>query len=306
MESTLRDRGIHARILTFAMGGYKQPQQLFALAYLISHGAQIDAVVNIDGFNEVALPQAENLPKGVNPFYPRSWYYRTIGMYDQVALRQWGRISALQDDRQQWAEIFCYMPRFSSLRNLVRRAYDRLLIRRITDLNEQICQSNSLADPGFLTTGPDLGIDGDTELYRQIADHWRSCSLLMKALCDSQGMAYIHILQPNQYFEPGRALTETEKQNAFREDQVYRPGVVKGYPRLLEAKNDLMDQGVNFHDLTMIFHDIPEPIYRDDCCHTNDLGYEIIAEYIGNAIADALTASAADQNTAADGHASQG
>jgi hypothetical protein len=38
--------------------------------YLLALGAQIDVVVNIDGFNEVALPPAENLLKKVFPVYP--------------------------------------------------------------------------------------------------------------------------------------------------------------------------------------------------------------------------------------------
>ena len=131
MRATLRDHGINMRILTVAMPGYKQPQQLLALAYLLSHGAQIDVVVNIDGFNEVALPQAENLPKGVNPFYPRAWYYRTLKIHDQVILRHMGRLFALEDNRRRWAMIFLDMPKFSIIRNLVWRAYDRLLERRI-------------------------------------------------------------------------------------------------------------------------------------------------------------------------------
>ena len=32
-----------------------------------------DAVVNVDGFNEVTLPLAENVPLGVAVHYPRSW-----------------------------------------------------------------------------------------------------------------------------------------------------------------------------------------------------------------------------------------
>ena len=288
MQSTLKDYGINARILTVAVEGYKQPQQLLTLAYLLSHGAQIDVVVNIDGFNEVALPQADNLANGVNPFYPRAWYRRTLNLNDQATLRQIGRLSALQDDRQRWAAFFHEMPKFSIIRNLVWRAYDRLLERRMVDINENIRRAQPLRGSRFLTTGPDLGMDDETDLYQRIADHWMSCSLLMKALCDFQEIKYIHILQPNQYFEAGRTLTATEQQTAFREDHPYRPGVVQGYPRLLEAKSDLVDRGVNFHDLTMLYRDIPQPIYQDDCCHPNKRGYEIIAKYIAHTIAEVM------------------
>lgn len=288
MVSELLKHGINARILTVALGGYKQPQQLHALAYLLSQGALIDVVVNIDGFNEVALPAAENIPKGVHPFYPRAWYNRTIGLKDQETLRRMGRFLALQDDRQQWAGLFRDMPKYSITRNLVWRAYDKQMEKRVTDIHDRIRKSKSPAGSRFMVTGPNLHIDMITGLYQEIADHWVSTSLLMKALCDSRGIEYIHMLQPNQYFEAGRTLTSTEKKKAFRENHQYRPGVVNGYPELLAVKDELTDQGVNFHDLTMIYKDIPQPIYVDACCHPNDFGYDIVARYVADTIAETM------------------
>ena len=284
MHDILQSNGKIPQILTIAMGGYKQPQQLFALAYLLSHGAKFDVVVNIDGFNEVALPKVENIPFGVNPFYPRAWYNRTYMMQDQATLRQMGRSLTFQDSRQQWAMLFLNMPKFSIIRNIGWRAYDNVLQRKIKDIDDQILHPAKEKEDRFLATGPKIEFKRETELYQAIADHWKSCSLLMKALCDSQGIEYIHFIQPNQYFEAGRKLTETEQQNCFREDHPYRPGVENGYPKLLEAKNDLINSGVNFHDLTMIFHDIPQTVYKDDCCHPNSFGYDIIAKYIAQNI----------------------
>ncbi|NES06707.1 MAG: hypothetical protein F6K22_30145, partial [Okeania sp. SIO2F4] len=42
-------------ILSFATGGYKQPQQLILLNYFLSIGQEFDMLINIDGFNEVIL-----------------------------------------------------------------------------------------------------------------------------------------------------------------------------------------------------------------------------------------------------------
>ena len=42
------------------LSGYKQPQQLITLTYLLSLGAQFDLVINLDGFNEVALYPTRN------------------------------------------------------------------------------------------------------------------------------------------------------------------------------------------------------------------------------------------------------
>jgi hypothetical protein len=47
--------GKEVLILPFAIGGYKQPQQLIVLNYFLSIGQDLDLAINIDGFNEVAL-----------------------------------------------------------------------------------------------------------------------------------------------------------------------------------------------------------------------------------------------------------
>ena len=66
-----QDKNIQVRSL--AEGGYKQPQQLFILNFLLFLGAEYDIVINLDGFNEVALPYTDNIPNQVNPYYPRHW-----------------------------------------------------------------------------------------------------------------------------------------------------------------------------------------------------------------------------------------
>src|SRR5688572_15832143 len=57
-----RFAGKEVIVLRLGMGGYKQPQQMLALAYLLSLGMHFDVVVSLDGLNEVALPVADNLP----------------------------------------------------------------------------------------------------------------------------------------------------------------------------------------------------------------------------------------------------
>ena len=58
-------------LVSLAAPGYKQPQALMTLNYLLVLGAHFDAVVNLDGVNELALPEVELAPLGVAPFYPR-------------------------------------------------------------------------------------------------------------------------------------------------------------------------------------------------------------------------------------------
>ena len=48
-------RGRDVVPLCFSHEGYKQPQQLLVLSYFLSIGQAFDLVINIDGFNEVAM-----------------------------------------------------------------------------------------------------------------------------------------------------------------------------------------------------------------------------------------------------------
>lgn len=56
------------------------------------------------------------------------------------------------------------------------------------------------------------------------------------------------------------------------------------YPYLIAMGKDLIDKGVNFYDLTMVFKNNDNPIYRDTACHINKAGNNILGETIGNII----------------------
>ena len=292
LRRALAARGVNARVLTLAIGGYKQPQQLAVLTWLLSRDARIDVVVNIDGFNEVALPGPENVPNGVNPFYPRAWHLRTEGVYDRPTVRLISRGATLAAARQEWAARFEKPLPWSIAVNILWRARDLSFERRIAEVNVALMQALEQAkerSTRFTATGPASDIPED-RFYETLAAHWRTCSVLMQTLCRSRGILYLHLLQPNQYYEPGRILTAEERESAFRENHAYRPGVVSGYPCLLREVPNLLSAGVDFRDLTPIFRDIPEPIYIDDCCHPGQRGYDIVAEYVADAVASRLEA----------------
>lgn len=95
--------GRPVRVVNLTMGGYRQPQQLLELTYLLARGARFDAVVSVDGFNEVALPMAENAPNGVSLFYPRQWHLLLGGAGNRDRDLLVGRIAVLEDERAVWA-----------------------------------------------------------------------------------------------------------------------------------------------------------------------------------------------------------
>lgn len=56
-------------ILNLSRGGFKQPQQVMVLSYFLSIGQEFDLIINIDGFNEVALA-SKNEQRGIDGSMP--------------------------------------------------------------------------------------------------------------------------------------------------------------------------------------------------------------------------------------------
>lgn len=101
----------------------------------------------------------------------------------------------------------------------------------------------------------------------------------MAGLLKSQGIAYLHVLQPNQYF--GRhEFNEQESHIALHRDSIYRIGVEQGYPKLLEFVPFLREHGVNFQSAVPLFDDEPQIVYSDTCCHFNAFGNDMLVDFI--------------------------
>src|SRR5262249_24483082 len=106
-HAPFRDKEIE--VLSVALGGYKQPQQMIILADLLIHGGHYDAVVNIDGFNEVDA-SLDNYDDGLNPFYPQSWKLHARQGIDTAALTQVGHIESLRERRRALRQLFARFP----------------------------------------------------------------------------------------------------------------------------------------------------------------------------------------------------
>jgi hypothetical protein len=99
----------------------------------------------------------------------------------------------------------------------------------------------------------------------------------MHRLCEANGIRYYHFLQPNQYVKGSKPMGRRERAVALRKDHPYRPSVLRGYPQLRRHGAQLVDAGVRFTDLTMIFSPLERPIHIDNCCHVDRFGDSLIA-----------------------------
>jgi hypothetical protein len=290
LAKCLEFTGKNIVVRNYSAGGYKQPQQLHIFADLLASGAEFDVVINLDGFNEVALPIAENLPAGVHPFFPRRWHDRVAQFISPARTRKVGAIELLEENRRHWAAAFHSSKLYRSpALALVWQIRDRDLDKRIFELRESL----RLADESelqikFQQSGPAFPSD-ENAVYAQITQMWKGASIQMANLAAGNDTHYLHFLQPNQYVEGSKPMSSQEREAAIMLEHAYRPTVVKGYPLLIEAGHELQREGIDYFDLTQIYSDEEEPLYVDSCCHVNARGYEIVVEELCRTVIAALS-----------------
>jgi hypothetical protein len=278
--------GLRLRVFSAGLAGFKQPQSLFALSYLLTLGARFDLVLLIDGFNEVALPLAENVAEGVFPVFPRGWPARVADLDAATEVRTAiGEIAFLERRRSERAIALLESPlRRSRLAFLVWRLGDRSLAAQLAARRADLASPEARAHASYAMRGPRWPHTDPALLTQDLVDVWREASLQMSALCERYGIRFHHFLQPNQYVPDSKPMGAGERRVAIFEGHPYATFVPEAYPRLRAAGAELRAAGVRFHDLSDVFHDVEEPVYVDSCCHVGARGNEILADAIARAI----------------------
>jgi hypothetical protein len=276
------------KLVCGAMAGYKQPQQLMALTYFLALGSEFDVVVSIDGFNEVGLPYQENVLAGVNPYFPRSWNAYARKALDKRTVYKVSEISRIQDHRMNLARLSnSPVLRRSSFAVMALQRFDERASGRLKRLNADIqAILTEERSRDFQVTGPEFNFTSLDQLFDQLVEIWSSSSRQMARLARANGFRYYHFLQPNQYDQGSKVLTENELTRAYLPRHPWRMAGARGYPRLRAAGIALSESGVAFADLSMLFRDVPGDIYADNCCHYNDVGNRMLAV----AVMDVITA----------------
>lgn len=73
-------------------------------------------------------------------------------------------------------------------------------------------------------------------------------TVVMRTMLEAQGIAYVHVLQPNQYYT-SRRFTPEESAVAINAASPFKSGVERGYPALLaEAAAQALEARTGFFD----------------------------------------------------------
>lgn len=275
-------------VLNFAKAGYKQPQQLLALNYFMSIGQSFDIVLNIDGFNEVAFSH-RNYQRDVDISMPHinildglitlsSQNTLTPEKLDSLA-----KIDGYKRRLNKLARWFNAMP-LASVSFMLEQYYAIVFNQYEQELRRFDELGSDTGENSLIFIKPNESTMNDDRLFAEIANVWANSSVLMHRVLQNSGIAYIHILQPNQHYS-NKVFTEEEIARALDHDQPYYSTLVGlGYPALLEKVPLLLESNVDFYNAVSLFDDEPRTIYRDNCCHYNQLGNEILAEFIADSI----------------------
>jgi len=274
--------------LNLTAGGYKEPQQLMSVVYLLALGAEIDVLVNIDGFNDITLYPTEDAPAGAFPAFPRAWHRRVEGALQGGTLRFMLQRVQLEQRRAAFARAFSGWPwRHLNTANLVYVALDRDIERRLAVTDHQLLGAEDTARAARPAKGPEIRFANETETLAYLVALWQRSSRLLDGLARASGAHYYHFLQPNQYVPESKPMTADERATAVKTTR-YAGLVHAGYPMLQRAGRELRAEGVRFVDLTGAFAGHVEPIYIDACCHVSRHGNAIVADLVFDAIRRAL------------------
>ncbi len=280
--------GIELRLLNYARPAHKQPQQLITVSYLLSLGLLPDAVINLDGFNEVAVAGA-NASGGMHPGHPASSQWLPL-LSSSAGDSQTIELAAdvFNMRKQLLDQITAAQGSTATYSALL----SRLLFSRIGERQtkyasamEKLIQFLSDAPGGSGRQGPSFP-KSEAGILEVCIRIWSETSLSLSAICASRGIPFVHVLQPTLHDNGSKPLSATEIEKG-KAGKVWRDAAKQGYPLLRKAGADLRSRGVPFHDASMIFSDVEQDIYFD-ACHFGEAGNIILADSVAKKILEQL------------------
>jgi hypothetical protein len=278
-------------VLNFGNGGYKQPQQLLILNYFLALGQELDLVINIDGFNEVALSNLNNKAQveigmpSVQHIQPLTGLANNTlspeAMSSIVQINENKKQLKAGIDKLQTCQLaLCHAVTSLQVKQLVNN-YQQAVVK----YDSQVKQSNlDTANSSIVYIPKADSVFEDAAAFDKIASMWYKSSIGMNQILSSRKIKYFHFIQPNQYYPTKRAFTAQEKETAIDNKSPYIEGVKKGYPVLLSKVDDLQKARVNVFNAVNILDNTKATVYKDACCHYNSVGEEVLVNYVSRSI----------------------
>lgn len=290
LEADPRLEGREVVVLNHGRGSFKQPQMTLKAAYLLGLGMRPDAIVLIDGFNEVALGY-DNATLGAHPVFPHWQKYgpmiEQLGL-DAERVRVAARAVEARDRIAAETErsLEYGLHHSAILGSLVHRRV-RSAKQAWIGFQDALVRPPTGTDRERFERGGAFPEEADA-VMDLIARSWVESSVQLAALCDLYGVTFLHVLQPTLHDEGAKVATPEELQSGTAKES-WIEGVRSGYPRLRLASSVLRERGVPFLDATDTFAEVEETVYYD-ACHFRGKGMELFAKRVARSLLEQLPA----------------
>lgn len=279
-------QGRPVRVWNHASAAYKAPQSANLVAWLVALDARPDAVIVIDGFNEVAIARS-NASDGVHPLHPFLQYWTPVAKdraVDVAGLEHLVDLRAAQRVEERFAgrcldlgvhhsglATRLALRMYGTRHRAYLAAADRYRAHVMAEAHGDVAVSGPRFDPA-----PPAVIDAAVR-------GWALSARALHALCEDQRIPLVHALQPTLHDRGSKPLT-SEEVRVGGSDGHWIEGAREGYPKLREAAAELARDGVAIVDATKLFEEDAEAIYID-VCHYNQRGRDLVAKLLGDALA---------------------
>jgi hypothetical protein len=266
-------------VLNFGIQGGKQPQQLAVLNYVLSCGQHLDVAINIDGINELLWATYNHRVQGVDFTFPTAHLLAPLKHLIHGGDASIEGVLALADSLRNRKRA----DQLRRLRSRVPSAAVRTLLRS-AERRLRTAANARFGDASRVVVSPDVDplpfpAARTPEKDPDFAEYWRDCSLQLHRICLAHRIIYLHVLQPTP-FTSGRQPTEAERYFLGADNPNHRI-LIEGYPRLAELGEELRAAGIPFASADAAFARIPQTIFSDTWGHLNQLGNEVLAEFLG-------------------------
>jgi hypothetical protein len=273
--------GKNADLLRFGREGYKEPQWVNLLVYLLDLGFEPDVVITISGSDEVALGN-DNAAAGVHPVFPAAAHWSNLAVWgtsDRNALDAILAVRRTQRALDQWGGMILDWGIFRSA------LLGQPALLYLLDLSNEL-EAQANAYENYLThvsnrrslLGPTLD-GGEREAIEASVSAWQAGSRCMQGICRGRGILYLQVLPPALNDKGSKPLTARELE-LRRAPRSWARGIELGYPMLRESGVELSRLGLNFVDASQLFAGLTDDVYVDALCY-GPAGQALLAEKIG-------------------------
>lgn len=251
------------KIINFGIATQRQPQAFQIFQF---YAEQIDMAIKLDGHNEMRYFPDLGFPRE----YP-TWYglFFLINQKKQdelekiYSLHKWQyRIITLGEDFNFFKKSEVY---FNLNMSLIRS------IQRFVKAAETRVEELSVGP-----IRPDYYYRNDESSIRV----WKKYTILQSVVAKQLKVPLISAIQPTQYLEGSKIFSKEEKELAVDSDPKLQAILKKHWQLLGDAIPEVKKEGVNLLDFRRVFANVSEPVFKDKCCHVNDLGNQIMAKII--------------------------